>query len=95
MAARKIAKVNRQSEYLITTNAEALSSKSDRDGFAGRLRSMNVSGTEYILYDNGLSPNKSSSSKHENDKENLRCELAGIIYVSIYLIYFLWINKIQ
>ncbi len=81
MAARKVAKVNRQSEYLITTNIETLSEKSGGDGYMGKLRGNNLSGTEYILYDNGLSPNKSSNKKHSIDRENFRRELAAIVYV--------------
>lgn len=82
LAARKVAKVNRQSEYLITTNIETLSEKSGGDGYMGKLRGNNLSGTEYILYDNGLSPNKSSNKKHSIDRENFRRELAAIVYVS-------------
>jgi hypothetical protein len=82
LAARKVAKVNRQSEYLITTNIETLSEKSGGDGYMGKLRGNNLSGTEYILYDNGLSPNKSSNKKHSTDRENFRRELAAIVYVS-------------
>jgi hypothetical protein len=48
----------------------------------GKLRGINLTGTEYILYDNGLSPNKSSSRKHSTDTENFRRELAAIVYVS-------------
>ncbi|CAF0846541.1 unnamed protein product [Rotaria sp. Silwood1] len=79
LAARKVAKVNRQTEYLITTNVETLSKNSGGDGCVGKLRGNNLSGTEYTLYDHGLSPNK-SSSKHLNNKESLRRELAAIIY---------------
>ncbi len=82
LAARKVAKVNRSSEYLITTSVESLSEKSCGEGYAGKLRGNNLSGTEYTLYDNGLSPNK-SSHKHSNNKESFRRELAGIVYVSI------------
>jgi len=51
----------------------------------GKLRGANLTGTEYVLYDNGLSPNKSSSSKHSTNRENFRRELAAIVYVSIYI----------
>jgi len=80
LAARKVAKVNRQSEYLLTTNVETLSEKTGGDGFIGRLRGNNLVGTEYILFDNGLSPKK-SSSKHRINQESLRRELAAIVYV--------------
>ncbi len=78
-----MAKVNRQSEYLITTNIETLSDKSGGDGYVGKLRGINLTGTEYILYDHGLSPNKSTHSKHSTNREQLRRELAAIIYVSL------------
>lgn len=79
LAARKVAKVKRQSEYLITTNVETLSEKAGGDGFIGRLRGNNLVGTEYTLFDNGLSPKK-SSSKHSKNGEVLRRELAAIAY---------------
>ncbi|CAF4631508.1 unnamed protein product, partial [Rotaria sp. Silwood2] len=79
LAARKIAKVNRQTQYIITTNVETLSRNSGGDGCVGKLRGNNLSGTEYTLYDDGLSPNK-SSSKHLTNKESLRRELAAIVY---------------
>ncbi|CAF0823532.1 unnamed protein product [Rotaria sordida] len=79
LAARKVAKVNRQTEYIITTNVETLSKNAGGDGCVGKLRGNNLTGTEYTLYDHGLSPNK-SSSKHSNNKESLRRELAAIVY---------------
>ncbi|CAF5151569.1 unnamed protein product, partial [Rotaria magnacalcarata] len=57
---------------------------SDGEGCVGKLRGNNMSGTEYTLFDNGSSPNK-SSSKHSNNKEALRRQLAAIVYVRIYL----------
>jgi len=48
----------------------------------GKLRGNNLTGTEYTLYDNGLSPNKSSNKKHLTDRENFRRELVAIVYVS-------------
>lgn len=83
LAARKVGKVNRQSEYLISTDIENLSASSSSEGYVGRLRGNNLSGTEYTLYDNGISPNK-SSSKHLVNKDRLRRELAAIVYVSIH-----------
>lgn len=82
LAARKVAKINRQSEFLITTNIETLSDKSGGDGFVGRLCEQNLAGTEYVLYDHGMSPKK-SSHKHANNRDNLRRELAAVIYVNI------------
>ncbi|CAF3801671.1 unnamed protein product [Rotaria socialis] len=79
LAARKVAKVNRQIEYVITTNVETLSKGSDGEGCVGKLRGNNMSGTEYTLFDNGSSPNK-SSSKHSNNKEDLRRQLAAVVY---------------
>ena len=81
LAARKVAKMNRQSEYIITTAIEALSDKSASQDYIGTLRGQNLAGTEYILYDNGISPKK-FSHKHGDNRENLRRELAAVIYVS-------------
>lgn len=81
LAARKVAKINRQSEYIITTNIETLNEKSGGDGFAGRLRANGVTGIEYTLYDNGKSPNK-YRYKSIHSKHGLRRELAAIVYVS-------------
>lgn len=50
----------------------------------GKLRGTNISGTEYILYDNG--EKKSSRNKHSNSTENLRRELAAIVYVNFYFL---------
>ncbi|CAF1474091.1 unnamed protein product [Adineta steineri] len=80
LAARKVTKVKRQPEFLITTNVTTLSEKSGGDGYVGKLRGINLSGTEYILYDNGLSPNKISNTAQLNNRESLRRELVGIIY---------------
>ncbi|UJR15895.1 hypothetical protein I4U23_002819 [Adineta vaga] len=80
LAARKVAKVKRQSEYLITTNVATLSEKSGGDDYVGKLRGNNVSGTEYTLYDHGLSPNKAPNLRQMNNYEGLRRELAGIVY---------------
>ena len=66
---------------MITTNIETLSEKSGGDGYIGRLRELNIAGTEYVLYDHGISPKK-SSHKHGNNRENLRRELAAVIYVN-------------
>jgi hypothetical protein len=66
---------------MITTDVETLSEKSGGEGYAGKLRGNNLSGTEYTLYDNGFNPKK-SPHKHANIKQNPRCELAGIVYVS-------------
>lgn len=81
MAARKVARLDRQSEYVISTNIETLSEKSGGDGFIGKLRENNVTGTEYTLYDNGKSPHK-HKPKNSNCKVGLRRELAGVVYVS-------------
>jgi hypothetical protein len=81
LVARKLAKVKRQSEYIISTNIETLSEKEAGEGFVGRLRENNFMGTEYTLYDNGISPNKYKTTR-SNAKNGLRCELASIIYVS-------------
>ncbi|CAF1517099.1 unnamed protein product, partial [Adineta steineri] len=80
LAARKVTKVKRQPEFVITTNVTTLSEKSGGDGYVGKLRGINLSGTEYILYDNGLSPNKISNTAQLNNRESLRRELVGIIY---------------
>lgn len=48
----------------------------------GKLRGHNVTGTEYILCDNGVK--KSSHNKHSNNDENLRKELGAIVYVSFF-----------
>lgn len=74
--------MKRQAEYNITTNVENLSKGSDSEGSVGKLRGNNISGTEYTLYDAGVSPNK-HSSKHSNNKDCIRRELVGIVYVSI------------
>ena len=81
MTARKVARLDRQSEYVISTNVETLSKKAGGDGCIGKLRENNVTGTEYTLYDNGQSPNK-YKSKNSSCKKGLRRELAGIVYVS-------------
>ena len=77
-----MAKLKKQSEYIITTNIETLSEKSGGEGFAGRLRANGMTSTEYTLYDNGKSPNK-YGYKPEHAKYGLRKELAAIIYVRI------------
>ncbi len=84
LAARKVAKLNRQSEYLITTDIATLSEKAGGDGCVGKLRANNIKNTEYTLYDNGKSPNK-YKYKHYHSKHNLRRELGAIIYVSMKL----------
>jgi hypothetical protein len=81
MAARKVARLDRQSEYVITTSIETLSDKSGGPGYVGKLRESNVTGTEYTLYDSGKSPHK-PGHKNINCTNELRRELAGIIYVS-------------
>ena len=81
LAARRIAKVNRLAEYNITTNVESISRSAHGDGYVGKLRGNNLSGTQYTLYDNGISPNKISKSKRGENQENLRRELAAIVYV--------------
>ncbi|CAF2886639.1 unnamed protein product [Rotaria sp. Silwood2] len=79
LSARKVAKVNQQAEYIITTKIETLHEKSGGDGFVGRLQETNMKGTEYTLYDNGISPKK-YKKLHSNDKNGLRRELISIIY---------------
>ncbi|CAF1511897.1 unnamed protein product [Rotaria sordida] len=79
LSARKVAKVNQQSEYVITTEIETLHEKSGGNGYVGKLRENNLKGTEYTLYDNGTSPNKKKKS-HSDDKNSLRRELISIIY---------------
>ncbi|CAF1188889.1 unnamed protein product [Adineta ricciae] len=81
MTARKVARLDRQSEYVISTNIETLSKKAGGDGCIGKLRENNVTGTEYTLYDNGQSPSK-YKPKNSIDKNGLRRELAGIVYNS-------------
>ncbi|CAF1068184.1 unnamed protein product [Adineta ricciae] len=80
LAARKVAKVKRQSEYLITTDVATLSEKSAGEDYVGKLRGNNVTGTEYTLYDHGLSPNKVPNGKISNTREGLRRELLAIVY---------------
>jgi len=80
LAARRIGKVNRLAEYSITTNVESISRASRADGYVGKLRGNNLSGTEYTLYGDGLSPNKISKKKRSENQENLRRELAAIVY---------------
>ena len=75
-------RANRQAEYTITTSIEELSAKSGGDGYVGKLRGLNLAGTEYTLYDDGRSPNKSKSKKHQSAADRLRRELIAIIYVS-------------
>jgi hypothetical protein len=82
MAARRVGKINGQAEYNITLNSEAFSSKNYDDGYIGKLRGNNLTGTEYTLYDHGSSPNKNSNRKYAQDKTVYRRELAVIIYVS-------------
>ncbi|CAF3599638.1 unnamed protein product [Rotaria sp. Silwood1] len=79
LAARKVPKVNQQSQYIITTQIETLHEKSGGDGYVGRLQETNMKGTEYTLYDDGMSPSKYKKS-HSNDKNGLRRELISIIY---------------
>ncbi|CAF1471321.1 unnamed protein product [Adineta steineri] len=81
LAARKVAKVNRQNEYVISTNIETLSNKSGGDGCVGKLRECHLTGGQYTLYDNGLSAHK-LRNKHPETQKTLRRELAGIIYNS-------------
>ncbi|CAF3828960.1 unnamed protein product, partial [Adineta steineri] len=80
LAAQKQSIVTSHPEFVITTNVATLSEKSDGDGYVGKLCGINLSGTEYILYDNGLSPNKISKTTQLNNRESLRRELVGIIY---------------
>jgi len=77
-----VAKVGRQNEYLITTNIETLSEKTGGDGCVGKLQESDSEGPAYTLYDNGKHPDK-YCNKHSNNRNGLRRELAGIIYVSI------------
>jgi hypothetical protein len=67
---------------LITTDIETLSEKSGGNGFVGKLRSNNLTGAEYTLYDSGKSPNK-YGYKRIHSKCGLRRELAAIIYVNM------------
>jgi hypothetical protein len=48
----------------------------------GKLQESDSEGPAYTLYDNGKSPDK-YCNKHSNNRNGLRRELAGIIYVSI------------
>ncbi|CAF3607774.1 unnamed protein product [Adineta steineri] len=80
LAAQKQSIVTSHPEFVITTNVTTLSEKAGSDGYVGKLRGVNLSGTEYILYDNGLSPNKISKTTQLNSRERLRRELVGIIY---------------
>lgn len=80
LAAKKVPKINRTTKYVITTNIETLSEKSNGDGYVGKLRGNNLTGTEYTLYDNGIDPDKFKSSV-EGDRTGLRRELTSIIYV--------------
>ncbi|CAF1170112.1 unnamed protein product [Adineta steineri] len=80
LAAQKLSIVTSHPEFVITTNVATLSEKSDGDGYVGTLCGKNLSGTKYILYDNGLDPNKISKTAQSNNKESLRRELVGIIY---------------
>jgi hypothetical protein len=54
----------------------------------GKLRGNNLTGTEYTLYDSGLSPKKYAHNKHSKDKENVRRELSAIVYVSMHKSFF-------
>ena len=78
--AQKLAKVSRQSEYIISAHVETLSEKTEGDGYVGKLRETNLMGTEYALYDTGISPKKYKTS-NPKAKNGLRRELAAIIYV--------------
>lgn len=72
MAARK-RKKSRTSNYLISTDPTDLSRGGE--AYVGKLRS-NLIGTQFTVYDNGISPYKSSV---EGVQE--RQELAAVIYV--------------
>ncbi|UJR30699.1 hypothetical protein I4U23_018219 [Adineta vaga] len=81
MAARKVVRLDRQTEYVISTNIETISDKAGGDGYVGKLRESNLTGTEYTLYDNGKS-SKKCKTNDSNCKDGLRRELAGIVYNS-------------
>ena len=81
LAARKVPKLNRQAEYLMTTDLSTFSEPSGGDGYAGKLRGKNRKGTEFTLYDDGISPKK-NDQKHSKADRQLRSELAAIVYVS-------------
>lgn len=74
-------KIRGVSEYLISTNVETLSEKSGGDGYVGKLQESHGKGTAYTLYDDGVSPKKLKKSK-TICQDNVRNELASIIYVS-------------
>lgn len=73
MAARK-RKKSRTSNYLISTDPTDLSRGGD--AYVGKLRS-NLIGTQFTVYDNGISPYKCPL---EGVQE--RQELAAVVYVS-------------
>ena len=82
LVARKLAKINRQSEYIITTKIETLSEKLGGDGYVGKIRESNMKGTAFTLYDDGITPDKFKKIQ-SNSKDGLRRELMSVIYVSM------------
>lgn len=73
LAARK-RKKSRTSNYLISTDPTDLSRGGD--AYVGKLRS-NLIGTQFTVYDNGISPYKSRV-----DGVQERQELAAVVYVN-------------
>lgn len=82
LVAQATTRVNRATEYIISTNIETLSKGERGDGYIGKLRASNSKSTEYTLYSQGLSPRKHSQITDGADRERLRRELMGIFYVS-------------
>lgn len=74
LAGRK-RKKSATSNYLISTDPTDLSRNAE--SFVGKLRS-NLLGTQFTVYDNGISPRRSASNREETKMP--RQELAGVIY---------------
>ena len=65
----------------MTTDLSTFSEPSGGEGYAGKLRGKNRMGTEFTLYDDGISPKKYDQKQSKVGKQ-LRRELAAVIYVS-------------
>jgi len=66
---------NKTSNYVISLDKESM--EKDSLSYLGKLRS-NFLGTEFVLYDNGLNPEKNQAAS----ARSVRKELAGVVYQS-------------
>merc|ERR1719446_177 len=76
LAARK-RKKNKSSNYLISLDKDDLSRNSGN--FFGKLRA-NFIGTEFVLYDKGVNPDKLEQEQKTNSRVQTRQELGTILY---------------